>query len=71
MKTDDLIAMLSTNTERVDRKLVIRTVCIALVAGALVAIASALVGLGPRADLTRLRQIWFVPALWPASPQAA
>jgi hypothetical protein len=28
MKTDDLIAMLSTNTEPADRKLVIRTVCI-------------------------------------------
>jgi hypothetical protein len=33
MKTNDLIAMLSTNTEPVDRNLVIRTVCIALAAG--------------------------------------
>src|SRR5216684_394556 len=37
MKTDDLIAMLSTNTEAVDRKLVIRTVWIAVVAGILLA----------------------------------
>ncbi len=29
MKTNDLIAMLSTNTEPVDRTLVVRTVCIA------------------------------------------
>src|SRR5258707_14735497 len=51
MKTDDLIAMLSTNTEAVDRKLVIRTVWIAVVAGILVAGGSALVGLGLRNDL--------------------
>jgi hypothetical protein len=60
MKTDDLIAMLSTNTETVDRKLVIRTVCIALVAGALVAIGSALVGLGLRADLTTAHALIFL-----------
>ena len=60
MKTNDLIAMLSTNTEAVDRKLVIRTVCIALVAGALVAVGSALVGLGLRADLTTDRALIFL-----------
>src|SRR5258707_7884479 len=46
MKTDDLIAMLSTNTEAVYRKLVIRTVWIAVVAGILVAGGRALVGVG-------------------------
>jgi hypothetical protein len=60
MKTDDLIAMLSTNTETVDRKLVVRKVCIALVAGALVAIGSALVGLGLRADLTTAHALIFL-----------
>src|SRR5882757_8229378 len=60
MKTNDLIAMLSTNTEAVDRKLVIRTICIALVAGALVAVGSALVGLGLRTDLTTARALIFL-----------
>jgi hypothetical protein len=60
MKTDEFIAMLSTNTEPVGRKLVIRTVCIALVAGALVAIGSALVGLGLRADLTTAHALIFL-----------
>ncbi len=60
MKTNDLIAMLSTNTEAVDRKLVIRTVCVAPVAGALVAVGSALVGLGLR---TTDRALIFVTKL--------
>jgi len=60
MKTDDLIDMLSTNTEAVDRKLVIRTVCIAFVAGGWLAVGSALVGLGPRTDLTTDRALIFL-----------
>ena len=60
MKTDDLIAMLSTNTEAVDRKLVIRTVWIAVVAGILVAVGSALVGLGLRTDLSADRALIFL-----------
>ena len=60
MKTNDLIAKLSTNTEPVDRKLVIRTVCIALAAGGLVAVASALVGLGLRTDLTTASALIFL-----------
>ena len=60
MKTDDLIAMLSTNTEAVDRKLVIRTVWIAVVAGILVAVGSALVGLGLRTDLLADRALIFL-----------
>src|SRR6266436_4452034 len=48
MKTDDLIAMLSTNTEAVDRKLVIRTVWIAVV------------GLGLRTDLSADRALIFL-----------
>jgi hypothetical protein len=62
MKTNDLIAMLSTNTEAVDRKLVIRTVCIALMAGALVAVGGALLGLGLRTDLTSAHALIFLVA---------
>lgn len=62
MKTDDLIAMLSANTEAVDRKLVVRTVCIALAAGALVAVGSALVALGLRTGLTTDRGLIFLVA---------
>ncbi len=60
MKTDDLIAILSTNTGAVDRKLVIRTVWIAVVAGILVAVGSALVGLGLRTDLSADRALIFL-----------
>ena len=60
MKTDDLIAILSTNTGAVDRKLVIRTVWIAVVAGILVAVGSALVGLGLRTDLLADRALIFL-----------
>src|SRR5260370_41035982 len=47
MKTDDLIAMLSTNTEAVDRKLGIRTGWSAVLSGDLAAGARAPCG-GPR-----------------------
>jgi hypothetical protein len=51
MKTEDLVALLSTNTEPVDRRQVARTVCIALGAGFVVALGLMIVGLGVRTDL--------------------
>jgi hypothetical protein len=61
MKTDDLIAMLSTNVEVVDHRRVGRNIGMAVVAGAAVAVATVFFVLGPRADLTTLGT--FVPAL--------
>jgi hypothetical protein len=51
MKTDDLVALLSTNPEPVDRSSVVRTLCVALAAGTIVAVGIMLVGLGVRSDL--------------------
>ena len=48
MKTDDLVAALSTHIEPVNRKLVSRTVYIALAAGTAVSLAFMLVGLAAR-----------------------
>jgi hypothetical protein len=62
MKTNDLIAMLSANTEAVDRKLVVRTISIALAAGAVVAVGSALVALGLRTGLTTDHALIFLIA---------
>jgi hypothetical protein len=55
MKTDDLVAMLSTNVEPVGRRLVGRTISIAVAAGAVIALGFMLVGLGVRADLATTR----------------
>ena len=52
MKTDELVALLSTNPEPVDRGLVRRTLYVALAAGLIVSLGLALVGLGIRSDLT-------------------
>ena len=52
MKTDDLIAVLGTNVEPVDRKYLLRAIGVAIAGGMLVAIAIALVAFGLRADLT-------------------
>lgn len=52
MKTDDLVSILSTNVEPVDRKTVARTVGVAIIAGSVAAVALMLGGLGLRADLT-------------------
>jgi hypothetical protein len=54
MKTDDLIAMLSTNVEVVDHRRVGRNIGMAVVAGAAVAVATVFFVLGPHADLTTL-----------------
>lgn len=60
MKTDDLIAMLSTNVESTERGLVARTIAIAVAAGAALALSFVLVGLGVRADLTAIRATAFL-----------
>jgi hypothetical protein len=60
MKTDDLIALLSTNPEPVDRRLVARTLYVAFAAGAIVSLGLALVGLGVRSDLMTARALIFL-----------
>ena len=60
MKTDDLVAALSAHIEPVNRRLVSRTVFIALAAGAVVALGIILVGLGVRSDLTTARALMFL-----------
>ncbi len=51
MKTDDLIAMLSTDVEPVDHRRTVRIIGVAVAAGAAVAIAAVIVALGFRSDL--------------------
>ena len=60
MKTDDLVAMLSTNVEPIGRGLVGRTISIAVAAGAVTALGVMLVALGVRADLTTTHAIGFL-----------
>jgi hypothetical protein len=60
MKTDDLVALLSTNPEPVDRNAVVRTLWVAISAGAIVALGVAFFGLGFRADLTTARALIFL-----------
>ena len=60
MKTDDLVALLSTNPEPVDRSLVVRTLRVALAAASIVALGIALVGLGVRSDLMTARALGFL-----------
>ncbi len=60
MKTDDLVALLSTNPEPVDRGLVVRTQYVALAAGIVVALGIALVGLGVRSDLMTAHALTFL-----------
>ena len=60
MKTDDLIAMLGTNVEPVDRRYVFRAVGAAIAAGTLVAVAAMLLALGLRTDLTTTRAFIFL-----------
>lgn len=62
MKTDDLVAILSTNLEPVDRHAVGRTLWAATVAGSIVALGIAFFGLGFRADLTTTRALIFLAA---------
>jgi hypothetical protein len=60
MKTDDLVAFLSTNPEAVDRRSFARTLSLALVAGTIAALGIAFVGLGVRSDLTTARALIFL-----------
>ena len=60
MKTDDLIAILSTNPEPVDRNSVTRMLSLALAAGIAVALGIAFLGLGVRSDLTTTRALIFL-----------
>jgi hypothetical protein len=60
MKTDDLVALLSTNLEPVDRRAVVRTLYAAIAAGSIVALGIAIVGLGFRPDLTTTRALIFL-----------
>ncbi len=60
MKTDDLIAMLGTNVEPVDRRYVLRVVGAAIAVGTLVATAVILLAFGFRADLTTTRAFIFL-----------
>jgi hypothetical protein len=60
MKTDDLIALLSTNPEPVDRRSVTRTLHVALAAGLIVSLGIALAALGVRSDLMTARAFVFL-----------
>jgi hypothetical protein len=60
MKTDDLVSLLSTDLEPVDRGSVARTIYVALAAGSIVALGLALVGLGVRSDLMMARAVTFL-----------
>ena len=60
MKTEDLVAFLSTNIEPVDRSAVVRTLCLAIGGGVVVALGIALFGLGVRADFATTRALIFL-----------
>lgn len=60
MKTDELIAVLSTNVEPVDTRRVAWNVCAAILAGGAAALATAVFGLGVRADLHEPDALAFV-----------
>lgn len=60
MKTDELIAALSTNVEPVNRRLVGRSVGVALAVGIVVAIGIMFIALGVREDLTTPRAVIFL-----------
>jgi hypothetical protein len=60
MKTEDLVAALSTHIEPVNQKLVSRTVYIALAAGTVATLGIMLVGFGVRSDLMTARALMFL-----------
>jgi len=60
MKTEDLVALLSTNLEPIDRGVVLRTLCLAAGGGVLVALGIAFFGLGFRSDLATTRALIFL-----------
>lgn len=60
MKTDELITALSISVEPVNRRLVSRSVGIALAVGTVVALGLVFVGLGVRADVSTPRAVTFL-----------
>lgn len=60
MKTEDLVAILSANTEPVDRGQVARTVCMALSVGFVGALGLMIIGLGVRTDLATAQALAFL-----------
>jgi hypothetical protein len=60
MKTDELVALLSTNPEPVDRRSVARTLYVALAVGSIVSLGLSLAGLGVRSDLMTARALIFL-----------
>jgi hypothetical protein len=60
MKTDDLIAMLSTNVEPVDRRILVRTVGAAIALGAVAGLGAMLVAFGVRPDLNTVGALTFL-----------
>jgi len=60
MKTDELVTLLSTNLEPVDRRSIARTLYVALAGGSIVALGLSLVGLGVRSDLTTAHAFIFL-----------
>jgi len=60
MKTDELVALLSTNFEPVDRGSVARTLYVAIAAGSAVALGLAFIGLGLRPDLMTSHALIFL-----------
>jgi hypothetical protein len=60
MKTHDLVALLSTNLEPVNRNSVVRTLYIAIAGGAVAALGIAFAGLGLRPDLTTTRALIYL-----------
>jgi len=60
MKTDELVAILSSNLEPVDRKALVRTLCLAVGAGLIVALGVAFFGLGIRSDFTSSSALIFL-----------
>jgi hypothetical protein len=61
MKTDDLIAMLSTNVEPVQRGAIWRAIGTAVIVGVLAAIAVMLLALGVRPDLAAVSALIYLP----------
>jgi hypothetical protein len=60
MKTDELVALLSTNLEPIAHRSFVRKFCVALVAGPLLTVGVTFVGLGVRSDLTAIRALVFL-----------
>jgi hypothetical protein len=60
MKTEELVALLSTNLEPVARSTVVRTLCLALGAGVVATFGIAFFGLGVRSDFATSRALAFL-----------